>query len=179
MTMKPLTSYGAPDPELMGPRPRKPLPAHCHWFREFPCRNGFQMEQRGGLYDDGHVYRYRVTPPGERKVPEILTPGTLVRMSWCECSYVVLSTTGPFWFHDPDSSRVFEKWSLQLVSPDEWETGRKEPTAWVNDLVAVGSRVRALFENNDDEIVVEGKHAAVRKPAPKAVTRPVQLEMFA
>jgi hypothetical protein len=177
--MKPFTSYGAPDPELMGPRPRKPLPAHCHWFRDVQCLNGFQMELRGGLYDDGHVYSYCVTPPVGRKVPEILTPGTLVRNSWCECPYVVLSVTGPFFFHDPDSARAFEKWSLQLVSPDEWEAGRKEPSASVNDLVTVGGRILALFANNDDEVTVEGKHEVTRKPTPKPAAKPVQLEMFA
>jgi len=174
-----LVTYGQPDPALLGPRPRKPLPAHCEWYREHERTNPYAIQMMGDLYDDGHIYTYRVTPPGEKKVPEILTPGTIITTSWGTGPHVVLEVAGPFFYHDPDSSDVFEHWGIGIQTPGEWAAGRKEASGGINDLVAVGARILHLFENNSDEVFIVGKSDVVRRPAPTTISKPIQLDLFA
>lgn len=87
-------------------------------------------------------------------------------------TYVVVKVDGPFFYHPPEEAAAYEEWSLHLVRPDEWSAGRKEPSAWINEVVAVGGRLLKLFANNSDEVFIVGTSA----PACK---KPVQMDMFA
>jgi hypothetical protein len=168
-------SHGKPDPALMGPRQMKPLPLNCEWFRLCPCRNSANVELRGDVYDEGHDYQYRVTPEGEATVPDLIPPGTAARTSYGGTPYVVVAVRGPFFFHPPERAEAFEFWSLDVVDPAEWEAGKSTATSWLSEYVAVGGRLRALFTNNDNEILIEGKAAS----RPARQVRPAQLELFA
>ena len=165
-----LSSRLAPDPALMGPRPLKALPANLSWMRTYAPKTGSSRELNAD-YDLGPL-PLRSTPPGEPKVPEILKPGVFVRTSYSDKPYVVLKVDGPFFYHPPEEAAAYEEWSLHLVTPEEWSAGRKDPSAWINEVVAVGGRLLRLFENNSDEVLVESAR-------PPVCRKPVQMEMFA
>lgn len=164
------TSRGAPDPALMGPRPLKPLPDRLKWVRTFAAQSSYAREQ-SWEYDLGPL-PMRSTPPGEPRVPEILKPGMVVRTSYGSNRYVVLKVDGPFFYHPPEEAAAYEEWSLHLVSPEEWSAGRKQPSAWINEVVAVGGRLLKLFANNPDEVFIDETSAP-------ACRKPVQMDMFA
>lgn len=162
-------SKGAPDPTLMGPRPLKPLPEKLSWMRTW-APNSTCSRELSGDYDLGPL-PLRATPPGEPKVPEILKPGTVVRTSYGNNPYVVLKVDGPFFYHPPEEAAAYEEWSLHLVRPEEWSAGRKEPSAWINEVVAVGGRLLMLFANNADEVLIQDAQ-------PPACRKPVQMTLF-
>lgn len=165
-----LTSRGAPDPALMGPRPLRTLPDDLSWIRTW-APNSTCSRESAGDYDLGPL-PVRSTPPGEPKVPDIFKPGAVVRTSYGDNLYVVLKVDGPFFYHPPEEAAAYEEWSLHLVRPDEWSAGRKEPSAWINEVVAVGGRLLMLFDNNSDEVFLDEARAP-------ACRKPVQGDMFA
>lgn len=167
-----LISRGAPDPAMMGRRKLIPVPADKPWLHTW-CRPRSSSHREGYYQYDVGPIPLRVTPPGERKVPEILRPGAVVRTSYGSGPYTVVLVDGPYFFHPPEEAAAYEIWSLHGVSPKEWAAGRRDPSAWINDLVAVGGRILTLFSNNTDEVLIEG-------PAPSEPYRkPVQMELFA
>ena len=165
-----LNSRGAPDPALMGPRPLKRLPERLSRIRTYAPQSVYSRELAGD-YDLGPL-PLRSTPPGEPKVPDILKPGMVVRTNYGEKPYVVLKVDGPFFYHPPEQAAAYEEWSLHLVSPEEWSAGRKEASAWINEVVAVGGRLLKLFANNSDEVFIDETSAP-------ACRKPVQMDMFA
>ncbi|MGU3362301.1 hypothetical protein ACLBWX_18395 [Methylobacterium sp. M6A4_1b] len=168
--MMDLNSRGAPDPAIMGPRPLKRLPKHLSWIRTYAPQSVSSRELAGD-YDLGPL-PLRSTPPGEPKVPDILKPGTVVRSNYSDRLYFVLKVDGPFFYHPPEQAAAYEEWSLHLVTPEEWSAGRKEASAWINEIVAVGGRLLKLFANNSDEVFLT-------ETAAPACQKPVQMRLFA
>lgn len=101
---------------------------------------------------------FRQTPPGEPKVPDLIKEGDTVRTSYGTGPYVVRRITRT-------DFEGHEAYSLSLAEPSRPNVARVA----VNDLVAVGGRVLALMECNDDEVLLSRR--------PKGLA-PIQMSLF-
>ena len=138
---------------------------------------------------DGLRWRIERTPT----VGDLLHVGDVIRTSYktgglviklekysiCCCPHRSVSSTiicKPSW--DPPKQtlkyhRELPVWSLVYVQPGARQTkaGKffESDYCYINELVAVGNRILALFEANEDEVFVSGQRIEMK---------PMQLEMF-
>lgn len=126
--------------------------------------------------------RFRSTPKGEPTVPDLVTPGTLVKTSYSTGPYIVVRVSGPH-FYAPDrgafnaglsadeaavaTDRVFAHYSLIMAPEASFleAPGRKslKENSYINEVVAVGGRLLKLFGGNTDETIVAGFNADAAK----------------
>ena len=104
---------------------------------------------------------YPRTPAGQPSVTDLVRPGMAVRTSY-HTGGIVVAVKGPF--TDRIDGRDYETWSvLYVLAQDYGKHGHIPEGNWfnnpkicaVNELVAVDGRIFALFENNDDELLIE------------------------
>lgn len=122
------------------------------------ARSEYQSDTLGMPYSKS----YRSTPDGEAKVPDLVKPGMIVTTNYETGPYRVVSVDGPF-IYKPKEGGSFEHWSLSLCDPTK-KKKKLKATAWINEVVAVGTRLLMLFESNDDEVLIETTAAPPMPP---------------
>ena len=124
---------------------------------------------------------YRVTPPGEPKVPDLVRPGMRVRTSY-DTGGTVAHVKGPYTYaalvtlaregYRLTYRRRFQTYTIIYVPPDRYGVHSERDFHWLNEIVAVGGRLLKLFEANPDEVFIEDE-GRVRFPERRG-----QLSMF-
>ena len=132
---------------------------------------------------------YRVTPKGQKTVPQIVKVGDIVRTSYGTGPYRVEKITGPYKQHYDAAKgqqvKAPESYSFVLSDVDakrtkEGKLPKNYSYSYINELVAVDDRLLALFMANEDEVFIEGKpkKPPVKKlpvkPKPVAKPKPVK-----
>ncbi len=104
---------------------------------------------------------YRSTPKGQKIVPEILVPGTIVRTSYGEREYRVLRVTGPYTESSFEETWIYPPhYSISLCDVEDWKKHKskiwKHPSrlAGINEVVAIDGRLLKLFKSNEDEVII-------------------------
>lgn len=102
---------------------------------------------------DGLTYRTPAGPP----IHALVRPGTVVTTSYGSGPYHVHQLSGPHTFR-PKEGGEFAHWSL-ILSPirdfDPASSRFPKGDHFINEVVAVNGRLLHLFENNDDEVLIQ------------------------
>lgn len=100
-------------------------------------------------------FRFRRTPPGQPKVPDLVQHGTAIRTSY-GTGGLVSAVCGPY-IYRATNGRVYEHYTIEYVREEHWNAPHSKHLCWLNELVAVNGRLLHLFEANDDEVFILNK----------------------
>lgn len=85
---------------------------------------------------------YRTEAPNGPTVQDICPPGTIVATNYSTGPYVVRTVSDHMW-------KGKRSWSLTCA-----QLGEKKADSYLNDYVAIDGRIRHLFGNNSDEVLI-------------------------
>ena len=108
-----------------------------------------------------HQNRLRLTPPGQKTVPELISIDYLIKTNY---------GTGPYRVEEISKHTYYgicEAYSLILSQPNaQRNKNGKLPKdysySYINEIVAQDGKLLMLFEANEDEVIVVGK-AKIRR----------------
>lgn len=105
--------------------------------------------------------RLRLTPPGQKTVPELVLIDDLIKTNYGTGPYRVEKITKHTYY------KICEAYTLVLSYPDaprnkNGELPKNYSYSFVNEIVAQDGRLLMLFEANKDEVIVIGK-AKIRR----------------
>jgi hypothetical protein len=120
-----------------------------------PALGTYQAEL--GLSTDG---RYRLTPEGQPRVPDLVAPGSVIITNYDTGPYIVTCVIGPFEYRPDDGDgEPYQHYSLQMVHSAKFIEKPTRATlkgdSYINEVVAVDGRLLKLFEANTDEVTVK------------------------
>jgi hypothetical protein len=114
---------------------------------------------------------WRVTPPGQPAVPDLVAPGASLRTSY-GTGGIVVAVRGPYTQHWDLSHPP--AWTILFVLPQHYRGHGKIPEHWwdnakvmsVGDLVAVDRRLLKVCSDGSDEVFVDPLAQACALPSP-------------
>lgn len=122
---------------------------------------------------DDPTIKLRRTPPGQPTVPDLVSPGDMVRTSYNSGPYIVTKINREVLMH---CNEEYPHYALNVVLVERWKANGEIPPldrlCYLNELVAVDGRLLKLFEVNRDEVFVVEKNF---KPIPMRQTTLMEL----
>lgn len=115
----------------------------------------------GALIESLDMNDYRITPKGQKIVPELIRVGTVIKTSYSTGPYTVINVTGPY-----TQSAMVKEWiypphySLRMCLPDKFKDFlrlgklRDSDYYYVNELVAIDNEILHLFKANEDKVII-------------------------
>jgi len=105
---------------------------------------------------------YRRTPPGSPTVADLVRPGDTVSTSYGTGGVVIELKE---YFYTAPTGETLSHFSIVYVPSDRAAKYRETDRCWINECVAVASRILMLFEANADEVfVVDRARSAEARP---------------